>query len=171
MSTRPPYGDQFHRQEPRGADNFFTGLRRIDMRRSQDSWIGGVCSGLAERLGVDALVIRALFAVLSLGMGLGVLAYPAAWLLIPDQVEDTHIEMALRDGRWESVILLVAAVLSLFGSFGWFGGGWWIDGGFLGWGMITLAIVALGAGWLWTEWSRREQPGFYSQQAADQPPA
>ncbi|WP_109471591.1 PspC domain-containing protein [Ornithinimicrobium cavernae] len=160
--TPPPGGGQ---PGPRGADTFFTGLRRIDMRRSQDSWIGGVCSGLAERLGVDALVIRALFVVLTLGMGLGVMLYLAAWLLIPNRQEETHLELALRDGRAESVVLLVVAVLSLFGSFGWFGGGWWADGGFFGWGVITLVIVGLGAWWLWSEWTKREQPGFYGQRA------
>lgn len=161
MTQTPPHGGQFG---PSGTDNFFTGLRRIDLRRSDDSWLGGVCSGLAERLGVDALVIRALFVVLSLGMGLGVVLYLLSWLVIPNRHEETHIESALRDGKAESVVLLVAAVLSVFGSFGWFGGGWW-DGGFAGWGVISLVILGLGVWWLWTEWTKREQPGFYGQRA------
>lgn len=168
MTQTPPPGGRSAGQYggqpgPQGADTFFTGLRRIDMRRSDDSWIGGVCAGLADRLGVDPLVIRALFVVLSLGMGLGVMLYLAAWLLIPGRQEETHIEQALRDGRAESVVLLVVTVLALFGSFGWFGTGWWFEGSFFGWGVLSLVVLGLGAWWLWSEWSKREQPGFYGE--------
>lgn len=162
MTQTPPGGQYGGQPGPRGSDTFFLGLRRIDMRRSGDSWIGGVCSGLAERLGIDPIVVRALFVVLSLGMGLGVLLYLAGWLLIPDRQEETHLERALRDGEAGSVVLLVFAVLSLFGSFGWWGNGWG-PGGF--WTVITLVLLALGAWWLWTEWSRREQPGYYANRA------
>jgi phage shock protein PspC (stress-responsive transcriptional regulator) len=161
--TQTTSGGQPGRPPSQGSDTFFEGLRRIDLRRSDDSWFGGVASGLAERLGVDPLVIRALFVVLSLGMGLGVLLYLTAWLLIPDRREKTHIESALRNGEAGSVVLLVVAVLSLFGAFGWAGGGWWDRSP--GWSVVTLVIVGLGAWWLWTEWSRREQPGFYSRAA------
>lgn len=176
MTQTPPHGGSYGAHHgSQGADDFFAGLRRVDLRRSDDNWIAGVCSGLAERLGVDALVIRALFVLLSLGMGVGVLIYLVAWLLIPNQREQTHIEQGLRDGRAESIVLLVVAVLALFGSFGWFGGGWlWDRGGTFGWGLVSLVILGLGIWWLWSEWSKREQPGFYSQrmtmQTQSQPP-
>src|SRR5690606_21020335 len=65
--------------------------------------------------------------------------------------------------------LLVVAVLAMFGSFGWFGGGWlWDRGGTFGWGLVSLVILGLGAWWLWSEWSKREQPGFYGQRFAMQ---
>lgn len=170
MTQTPPHEGKYGGQPgSQGADNFFAGLRRVDLRRSDDNWIAGVCSGLAERLGVDALVIRALFVLLSLGMGVGVLIYLVAWLLIPNQQEETHIEAGLRDGRAESIVLLVVAVLAMFGSFGWFGGGWlWDRGGTFGWGLVSLVILGLGAWWLWSEWSKREQPGFYGQRFAMQ---
>lgn len=170
MTQTPPHGGKYGGHPgPQGADNFFAGLRRVDLRRSDDNWIGGVCSGLAERLGVDALVIRALFVLLSLGMGVGVLIYLVAWLLVPNQQDETHIEQGLRDGRAESIVLLVVAVLAMFGSFGWFGGGWlWDRGGTFGWGLVSLVILGLGAWWLWSEWSKREQPGFYGQRFAMQ---
>lgn len=167
MTQTPHGGKHGGHPGPQGADNFFAGLRRVDLRRSDDNWIGGVCSGLAERLGVDALVIRALFVLLSLGMGVGVLIYLVAWLLIPNQQDEAHIEQGLRDGRAESIVLLVVAVLAMFGSFGWFGGGWlWDRGGTFGWGLVSLVILGLGAWWLWSEWSKREQPGFYGQRFA-----
>ena len=167
MTQTPPGGQYGGQPGPRGSDNFFMGLRRIDMRRSGDSWIGGVCSGLAERLGIDPIVVRALFVVLSLGMGIGVLVYLVAWLLIPDTNESTHIERALRDGEAASVVLLVVALLGVFGSFGWWGTDWWM-GGF--WTVVSLALLALGGWWLWSEWTRREQPGFYSSRATQAAP-
>ena len=137
------------------------------MRRSDDSWLGGVCSGLAERLGIDPLVIRALFVVLSLGMGLGVLLYLVAWLLIPDRADNVHLESALRHGEMSSVFILAATVLSLFGGFGWFGdwdgNGRWGGGGSVLWGLLTIAVVVGGGWWLWTEWRGRTDPGYYGR--------
>jgi phage shock protein PspC (stress-responsive transcriptional regulator) len=48
--------------------------------------IGGVCGGLAEYFGVDATAIRLVWAIVSIVFGAligGVLAYLAAWLIMP----------------------------------------------------------------------------------------
>ena len=162
----PQAGAQTGRSSgPSGGDNFFAGLRQIDLRRSSDSWIGGVCSGLAERLGIDPIVVRALFVILSIAMGAGVLLYAVAWLVIPDQQGTTHLEKAVRGGEAGSVTLLVVAVISLFGTFGAWGSGPSMNGF---WTVISLALVALGAWWLWNEWSRRADPGYYTRRAKAQ---
>ncbi|WP_114908146.1 PspC domain-containing protein [Ornithinimicrobium murale] len=173
--TQTPGGPQTGSRRPNGTDTFLDGLRRIDMRRSDDGWIGGVCAGLATRLGLDPLVIRALFAVLGLALGLGILAYLAAWLLVPDTDEKVHLEEALRHGEAGSVVLLVATVLSIFGTFGWFGGGWFAGGLWAGnffWGLLGLVLLIGGVAWLWSEWRSRPDPGFYGRQvrAAAPPP-
>lgn len=55
------------------------------LRAKQDRWLGGVCGGLGEYLGVDANVIRLIWvAVTLLSMGLGIVAYLAAWLILPE---------------------------------------------------------------------------------------
>ena len=46
--------------------------------------IGGVASGIAGYVGVDALFVRIAFAVLAIVGGLGIPLYVACWLLIPD---------------------------------------------------------------------------------------
>lgn len=172
--TQTPGGPQAGERRPNGTDNFLDGLRRIDMRRSDDGWIGGVCAGLATRLGLDPLVIRALFAVLSLALGLGVLAYLAAWLLIPDSDETVHLEEALRNGAAPSVVLLVVTVLSVFGTFGWFGGGGFTDtpwGGNIFWALLSTLLLVGGVAWLWSEWRGRPEPGFYGRHVgASTPP-
>jgi phage shock protein PspC (stress-responsive transcriptional regulator) len=55
--------------------------RRL-VRRTDDKVIAGVCSGLADHFGVDPIVIRLGFVALALTGG-GILAYLAAWALIP----------------------------------------------------------------------------------------
>jgi signal transduction histidine kinase len=44
-----------------------------------DRVVAGVASGLAARLGVDAMLVRIVFVVLALAGGVGVLAYAALW--------------------------------------------------------------------------------------------
>jgi phage shock protein PspC (stress-responsive transcriptional regulator) len=63
-----------------------TGARQRRLARSRDDrWIAGVCGGVADYLGVDANLIR-LLVVLGTIFGLGslVIAYVAAWLLMPE---------------------------------------------------------------------------------------
>jgi phage shock protein C len=57
--------------------------RRL-VRRTDDNMLGGVCSGLADYLGVDVTMVR-LLTVLGAVLGLGsvVVAYVVAWVLLP----------------------------------------------------------------------------------------
>lgn len=57
---------------------------RPPLRRSRtDMVLGGVSGGLAEHTGVDALLWRVGFAVLTLTGGLGIPVYLALWVLVP----------------------------------------------------------------------------------------
>lgn len=59
--------------------------RRL-VRRRDDRWLGGVCSGLATYLGADVTLVRVLVVVGTvLGFGSLVIAYLAAWLLMPEE--------------------------------------------------------------------------------------
>jgi phage shock protein C len=54
--------------------------------------VAGVCSGLAEYFGIDANLIRAIVAVLTVFTGgFGALAYLAAWIVVPEEGEKTSI--------------------------------------------------------------------------------
>lgn len=159
-----------------GTDNVFDTLRRIDMRRSDEGWIGGVGAGLATRLGVDPVVIRAGLIMLGLFFGIGVTLYLIAWLLIPDRHNRTHLERGMRHREGASILLLVVAALAMvtslpWGGGGWFGGAWF--GGWFGWWLAALVVLAA-AGWaLWTAWQSREGPGRVAEQgryAAPPPP-
>ena len=57
--------------------------RRL-VRSRDDRWIGGVCGGVARYAGIDANLVR-LLVVLGTVLGFGSLlvAYVAAWILMP----------------------------------------------------------------------------------------
>ena len=52
--------------------------------------IAGVCSGLALHYGWDINLVRILVAVFSFFFGTGILAYLAAWIIIPDSPYTLH---------------------------------------------------------------------------------
>jgi phage shock protein PspC (stress-responsive transcriptional regulator) len=130
-----------------GTDKFFAALHGIDMRRrTDDKWIAGVCSGLADRLGVDPVIVRAFLVLLTVLGGVGITIYLMAWALIPNDNEEIVAQRAFRDGDRGSIVLIVFATLSLFGGSA-FGGPLW--GGHSGWGFPWgVAFAGLLIWWL-----------------------
>ncbi|HKB30784.1 MAG TPA: PspC domain-containing protein [Streptosporangiaceae bacterium] len=69
--------------------NGFSGKQ---LHRSREGRIvAGVCAGLADYFGVDANLVRLVFAALTFLAGMGVLLYLVAWLIIPEQGESSSI--------------------------------------------------------------------------------
>ncbi len=65
---------------------------RILVRPRKGRMVAGICAGIAEYSGLDVTLVRVIVAVVSvLTSGLGVLAYLAAWVIIPDEGEKTSI--------------------------------------------------------------------------------
>src|SRR5437763_8518382 len=55
------------------------------VRRDPDNRIvAGVCSGIARYFGIDPVVVRIAFIAAAAAGGVGVVAYGAAWLLMPE---------------------------------------------------------------------------------------
>lgn len=52
-------------------------------RSKTDMKIAGVCGGLAEYIGMDAGILRVIWAILCLGYGVGLLAYLVCALVLP----------------------------------------------------------------------------------------
>ncbi len=123
-----------------GLDRFFGWLRSIDLRRDgDDKWLAGVCSGIATRLGVDPIVIRAVLVLLVVMGGLGITVYLIAWAFVPNDKEDIVAERALRDGDVLAIILLVVIGLSLLGGTGFVGD---VPGmGWIWWVVLPVAVV------------------------------
>lgn len=54
-------------------------------RSRTDRKIAGVCGGIAEYFKLDPTLVRLLWVIFALSGGTGVIAYVAAWLLVPEE--------------------------------------------------------------------------------------
>ena len=76
--------------------------------------IAGVCGGIGWYLGVDPVLIRIAFVVLTVAGGSGVLLYILAWILMPQQQEGEDMgERPAPSG--ESIRLIFGGVLIAIG--------------------------------------------------------
>jgi phage shock protein PspC (stress-responsive transcriptional regulator) len=65
---------------------------KVLVRSRKGRMVAGVCAGLAEYFGMDVTLVRVIVAVVAvITGGVGVLAYLAAWAIIPDEGERTSI--------------------------------------------------------------------------------
>lgn len=61
---------------------------RPSLRRSRsDRILGGVAAGIANHFGIDPILVRLGFVLLTIAGGSGVLIYLIAWLIIPEEGE------------------------------------------------------------------------------------
>lgn len=133
-----------------------TAPRRPPLRRDVDhKLIAGVSSGVARWLGVDRLIVRIVWVILTVVSGVGIPAYIAGWLLLPTSDGTTALAARLRarPGAWQ--IAAGAGCLTLAGlltvrELGF----WWSDA--VVW---PLVLAASGLAMLWRQtMSRRAAP-------------
>jgi phage shock protein C len=68
------------------------GMHGKQLVRSREGRIvAGVCAGLAVYFGLDANIVRLIFAGLTAFAGVGVLLYVVAWLIVPEEGEPSSI--------------------------------------------------------------------------------
>ncbi len=60
-------------------------------RSLKGRWLAGVCAGVADYFGIDPVLVRVGFVVAAFFGGLGVVAYLAGWVLIPEEGEPGSI--------------------------------------------------------------------------------
>lgn len=131
------------------GNRFFSWIRGIDIRR-EPGWIGGVCAGIAARLGIDPLIVRGIAVVIAVLGGPAILLYAVAWLLLPDANDKIHLEEVFR-GRLESPIaaigaLIVLSLLPVTQGFWFAGAGFWGEpdwGGSIWRVLGTLGLLTL----------------------------
>lgn len=142
-------------QKNKTSRRFFTWVRSSGLVRGDDRWIGGVCSGIALRLGWSPTLVRALVIVCTLFFGFGAALYALGWFLIPD-VRDGHILAEdLIAGQWDwnclGCFLFLAVAIVIPGA---------------GWVCIALAALAL---WLLAKSGIRQQEGYGFRASATRP--
>ena len=92
------------------------GVPQRPLRRTGEAAVlGGVCAGLAVRLGVRERTVRIAFAVAALLDGVGLALYAALWVLTPREGEATSVGQRLARGHGELNIIIAAttAVVAL----------------------------------------------------------
>lgn len=125
---------------PPAPNAFWAGVRRTGLHRSDERWVGGVAGGLAERIGVDPLIVRGVLAVSFLLGGLGLVLYGAAWALLPDARDDRILLERLGAGDADGALLgsLAFVVVGFARGDGW----WWFwDGSGPIAGLLWLVFV------------------------------
>lgn len=142
-------------QKNKTSRRFFTWVRSSGLVRGDDRWIGGVCSGIALRLGWSPTLVRALVIVCTLFFGFGAALYALGWFLMPD-VRDGHILAEdLIAGQWDwnclGCFLFLAVAIVIPGA---------------GWVCIALAALAL---WLLAKSGIRQQEGYGFGASAPRP--
>ena len=65
---------------------------KVLVRRQDNRIVAGVCSGLADYLGIDVNLVRILVALMTLfTAGTGIVVYLVAWAVIPEEGQKTSI--------------------------------------------------------------------------------
>jgi len=65
---------------------------KILVRSQKGRMVAGICAGFADYSGLDVTLVRVIVTVVSVFTGgAGVLAYLAAWMIIPGEGEKTSI--------------------------------------------------------------------------------
>lgn len=78
--------------------------------------VGGVCAGFAEYLNIDATIVRIVWVLLVIWGGVGILAYIAGLILIPENPDEEVVERAESSSSGNSAIIW-GVLLILFGLF------------------------------------------------------
>jgi phage shock protein PspC (stress-responsive transcriptional regulator) len=116
-----------------------------DLRRSRtDRHVAGVSGGLGRYAGIDPLVFRILFVVLTIFGGSGILFYALGWLLVPEEGETESEGRRLMNGRASRskgsilalVVVVVAGVVAIGAT---------VDSGWGVGGLGVLAVIGLAA--------------------------
>ena len=158
----PPSG------EPVDAGPFYEGLRRS----RSDRVIAGVAGGLGHHFGIDPVIVRIGFVLLTIFGGSGILLYLLAWLVIAKEGSGETSAMRALRGSPEGnrallfVVLAVGAILILSTPLVWFNGFGIGDG-------LALPLLLIAAGVAFLIWpgdnDRASQPAP-PDAGADLPP-
>ena len=113
--------------------------RRLTRSRD-DRVLGGVAAGIARYFAVDPIVIRILFVVAAVFAGVGILAYVAGWLLLPEEDAPRGPVERVDWRQLAGCVLLGIGLLVTLGRFGF-----WIDEQVV-W---ALGLIGIGGAVLW----------------------
>jgi len=143
-ASGPDVGPQPGSGDDAGDHEYSTG--RGPLRRSRsDRVIGGVAGGLGQYFGIDPVIVRIGFILLTIFGGSGVLLYLLAWVIIAKEGRESSSAMRALQGSPDGsrgllfIVLAVGAVLILTSPLVWFPGFGLGDG-------LALPLLLIAAG-------------------------
>ena len=68
-------------------------------RSTSDRMLGGVCGGLAQHFGIDPVLVRIAFVLLTIAGSTGLLLYLLLWALVPEDGADQAVGYRFGLGR------------------------------------------------------------------------
>ena len=121
-------------------------------RSESDRIVAGVCGGMATYIGLDSVIVRLLFLVLSFASGMGLLLYAILWVVMPlENIEDSirlegEPELPAKTNKeiQATQMQTIGSVLLMFGGFfllqqiGFFS---WVSAGVF-WPVVLIGIGA-----------------------------
>ncbi|WP_157602731.1 PspC domain-containing protein [Rathayibacter sp. Leaf296] len=166
-AEQPAPEEQGRDTAPPSDNRFFLWLRGLGITR-RPGWVGGVCSGIAERLGIDPLIVRGIVVVVAVLGGPALLVYAAAWLLLPDEDGALPVEQLVA-GRIERVhagigALILASMLPLAQGFWSLGGAytgaeaWAPAAGRTIWTLVVIGLLVALTVWVARQAVRSPRP-------------
>ena len=73
-------------------------MKRLYRSRTEKI-LGGVCGGLGGHFDIDPTIIRLVWAVVTvLSVGMGILIYLIAWIIIPESPVESPVQATISDG-------------------------------------------------------------------------
>lgn len=114
-------------------------VRRVE-RSGEDRVVAGVCGGLGRHFAVDPTLFRLGAVVLAFAGGIGLVAYLAAWMLMPSEEGTQALDARRPLTVAGAVVLGVAAVVVLSGPL------WGVAAALVP--LVLLALLGLGTWWL-----------------------
>jgi len=149
-SSRKTGGSQSGGSEQSQSYAGNAGTSKRLFRNENDKVIGGVCGGLANYFGLDPMVVRIIFVVVSLAFGTGVLAYLILWIAVPSSasIEIGGTRKKLFRNPDDKII---AGVCSGIGNY--FGVNAWIP-------RVLFLLPFLSFVFRWSNWGFMDFPNF-----------
>ncbi len=114
-------------------------------RDRSEGWLGGVCAGIARRLGVDPVLVRLAFVVATAAGGIGIALYALGWLVIPAGAGNEGARRRLPTGRGAVEVALGTGLLLLSVLLTFRGLGLWFSDAIV-W---PLVLIASGGALIW----------------------
>jgi len=139
-------------------------------RHPEDKIVGGICGGLGDYFGIDPILVRIMWVVLTVGTaGTGLLAYAALWLLLPvgtakaGQHSPAALELNERNVGRAGLLLVAFGVIWLLANLGVLPALWHVFWSVMG--LVFWPALLIGAGFLLLKNQRAWRSRLFSARA------